>query len=368
MQLSVQGVTRAFAGQPVLRGVSMELAAGEIGCILGPSGCGKTTLLRLIAGFDTPDAGTITAGDTVLADGRHVIPAERRRIGMVFQDHALLPHLTVAGNAGFGLRHLPRDARGDRVREVLALVGLSGFANAYPHQLSGGQAQRVALARSLAPSPRLILLDEPFSNLDTELRERLSAEVRGILKTTGMTALMVTHDQLEAFAMADTVAVMAGGQFQQQDTPYNLYHRPANRFVASFVGEGVLLPGEQTADGSVITELGRLRGETIGSGARAVDVLLRPDDIVHDDDSSMTAVVERKAFRGAEILYTLRLDSGARVLALVPSHHNHALEQPIGIRMATDHVVVFARNDPQAGEATRLPPTPGRTTEPTTGL
>ncbi|MBB86938.1 MAG: ABC transporter ATP-binding protein [Xanthomonadales bacterium] len=344
MQLSLNTLSKRYADRTVLHGVSLQLDAGEIGCVLGPSGCGKTTLLRLIAGFDQPDTGAIRTGETILSSAETHVPAERRRIGMVFQDHALLPHLDVASNVAFGLRHLTRAERHQRVTAVLELVGLQGYETAYPHALSGGQAQRVALARSLAPEPKMILLDEPFSNLDTELRERLSQEVREILKRAGMTALMVTHDQLEAFAMADRIAVMSAGVLQQWDTPYNLYHRPANRFVARFVGEGVLLPGRADGDDGATTELGLLRGEWVGAPVSDVDVLLRPDDIEHDDASPQQAVVVRKAFRGAQILYTLQLDSGARVLSLVPSHHNHRIGEPIGIRVATDHVVVFPRN------------------------
>lgn len=344
MPLSLTAVHKRYGATPVLHDVTLELGAGEIGCVLGPSGCGKTTLLRLIAGFEQPDTGRISSGDHLLADGEQMMRPEQRRIGMVFQDHALLPHLSVAGNVGFGLRHLDKRSREQRIRWALELVGLAAYADAFPHALSGGQAQRVALARSLAPEPQMILLDEPFSNLDTELRERLSQEVREILKAAGMTALMVTHDQLEAFAVADRIAVMSAGQIQQWDTPYNLYHRPANRFVARFVGEGVLLPGRPVDSDGVDTELGRLRGERVGATSEEVDVLLRPDDIIHDDASPQQAIVRRKAFRGAQILYTLELPSGARILSLVPSHHNHQIGEPIGIRMATDHVVVFPRD------------------------
>jgi iron(III) transport system ATP-binding protein len=259
----------------------------------------------------------------------------------------------VAANIGFGLRPLPEADRAQRVREMLDLVGLANETAAFPHQLSGGQQQRVALARALAPRPRLLLLDEPFSNLDVELREKLSLEVRDILKHEAITALLVTHDQHEAFAMADVVGVMNAGVIQQWDNPYRLYHEPSNRFVANFVGQGVLLPGQALNEHQVEIELGVLAGrlptqcaeeaehcERCDKGCR-VEVLIRPDDIIHDDDSLLMAQVERKAFRGAEFLYTLKLPSGARVLALVPSHHNHALGEFIGIRLGVDHVVAF---------------------------
>lgn len=351
--LEVRALGHRFGDKPVLNGVGFCLQNGEIGCLLGPSGCGKTTVLRLIAGFEAPSEGEIfLAGERVSAPGQ-TTPPESRQIGMVFQDYALFPHLTVARNVGFGLRHLDPDARQARVAEMLATVGLSGRANAYPHELSGGQQQRVALARALAPRPRLMLLDEPFSNLDVELREKLALEVRDILKHEGITALLVTHDQHEAFAMADVIGVMHAGLIQQWDTPYRLYHTPKNRFVADFIGQGVFLPGTVRPNGQVAIELGELTGVeaaecdggsclAFGAGA-AVDVLIRPDDVQHDDASPILAEVERKAFRGAEFLYTLRLPSGTRVLAQVPSHHDHHIGEKIGIRLEVDHVIAFRR-------------------------
>ena len=344
MRLELQGVSKRYDDKQVLHDVNLTVADGELACLLGPSGCGKTTALRLLAGFEHLDAGSIHGGDRLLADAHTHVPPQQRNIGMVFQEHALLPHLTVAQNVALGLRSLDAASRDARVDETLSLVGLTAWRDRYPAQLSGGQSQRVALARSLAPRPKALLLDEPFSNLDVALKEHLLYEVRDILKQAGMTALLVTHDQFEAFALADKVGVLNAGSLQQWATPYDLYHRPANRFVAGFVGEGVLLPGTRDTDGRVKTELGLLRGEQVGTGATEVEVLLRPDDIVHDDASPLCATVVRKAFRGAQILYTLELASGAQVLSLVPSHHNHAMRESIGIRMATEHVVVFARH------------------------
>ncbi|MFC5302833.1 ABC transporter ATP-binding protein [Azospira restricta] len=348
--LELTDLQQRYGGHVVVNGVSFAVEAGSIACLLGPSGCGKTTLLRCIAGFEPVVAGEIRLeGRTVSRPGFSLAP-EKRRIGMVFQDYALFPHLTIAGNVAFGLGTLAEPARAARVEELLATVGLAGQGGKYPHELSGGQQQRVALARALAPKPELILLDEPFSNLDVDLRERLSHEVREILKREGMTAILVTHDQNEAFAMADEIGVMDGGRIQQWDTPYNLYHQPANRFVADFVGQGVFLPGEVISQHEVEVELGRLHSvlplecsEGCGTCGKpcGVEVLLRPDDIVHDDRSALQAEVVHKAFRGADILYTLRLASGMRVLSLVPSHHNHALGEKIGIRLDVDHVVAF---------------------------
>jgi iron(III) transport system ATP-binding protein len=333
----------------IVHGLSFSLQRGEIGCLLGPSGCGKTTVLRAIAGFESVTAGRITLGGRELSSGSYTAPPETRQVGVVFQDYALFPHLSVAGNVGFGLRRLDAAARRTRVAELLDLVGLAAQAGKYPHELSGGQQQRIALARALAPQPDLLLLDEPFSNLDVDLRERLALEVRDILKALGTTAVLVTHDQHEAFAIADQIGVMHGGVIVQWDDAYNLYHRPADRFVADFIGQGVFTPGTvDLPNQRVQIELGSLplwRGvDVCATGerdARRVDVLLRADDVIHDDASPLQAEVVRKAFRGAEFLYTLRLPSGQALLALVPSHHDHAIGEKIGIRLGADHVVTF---------------------------
>jgi iron(III) transport system ATP-binding protein len=354
--LIVEGVSKSFGAKAVLQGLSFSLEKGAIGCLLGPSGCGKTTALRAIAGFEEVSGGRIHLAGQVVSRPGSTLPPESRNIGMVFQDYALFPHLSVAHNVAFGLKGASKAQQEARVAELLALMGLNEYANAHPHQLSGGQQQRVALARALAPRPTLLLMDEPFSNLDVELRERLSLEVRDILKKNGTTALIVTHDQHEAFALADVVGVIQEGRIQQWDTPYNLYHQPANRFVADFVGQGVLLRGTVLNAHQVEIELGILEGTIPGecspAGCRRcsrdchVEVLLRPDDIVHDDGSALLAQVEHKAFRGADIIYTLRLPGGGRVLSLVPSHHNHAIGEKIGIRLDIDHVVAFRADNP----------------------
>jgi iron(III) transport system ATP-binding protein len=342
MWLTVEGIEQAYGDNKVLQDLSFRIPAGSIGCLLGPSGCGKTTALRCIAGFESVRKGRILVNGEVLSKPGFVVPPEKRGLGMVFQQYALFPHLDIAANVGFGLHELSSAERARRVAEVLETVGLGGRDNLYPDELSGGQQQRVALARALAPRPGLLLMDEPFSSLDTGMRVRLGSEIRDILKRQGITALLVTHDQAEAFAVADEIGVMREGQLEQWDSAYNLYHRPSNRFVAEFVGEGCFMPGHANADGTVQIELGRLTPtEPLKAGGDGVEVLLRPDDIVHDDDSTLTATVLRKAFRGAAILYTLGLPSGRRVLALVPSHHDHRIGERIGIRLEADHVVVF---------------------------
>jgi iron(III) transport system ATP-binding protein len=361
MFLSLESVavryTRSSLQRAAVEGVSLGITAGQIGVLIGPSGCGKTSLLRAVAGLERCAEGRVVMEGIALSDaaaGVHLAP-EQRRIGMVFQDYALFPHLSVAENIAFGIAALPRAQRQQRVQQMLDLVGLAHAAKRAPHQLSGGQQQRVALARALAPQPRLLLLDEPFSSLDIDLRERLAQEVRTILKDSGTTALLVTHDQLEAFAMGDVIGVMNQGRLEQWDDAYSLYHRPVSRFVAGFIGHGVFAPAQIVACASgpcVQTPLGELHDmagcplpEAFPRGE--CEVLLRADDIVHDDASPVRAMIERKAFRGSEFLYTLRLESGEQVLAHVPSHHDHQVGEWIGIRAEVDHVVTFARA-PQA--------------------
>jgi iron(III) transport system ATP-binding protein len=358
--LKIEGLVHRYADNPVLRDISLHLESGEIGCLLGPSGCGKTTALRLIAGFEPLQQGTICFDNDVISQAKNNkllsnTPPELRQVGMVFQDYALFPHLTVSENIAFGLAKKTASDRQKRVDEMLELINLQSLAASYPHQLSGGQQQRVALARALAPRPRLILMDEPFSNLDIELREKLSLEVRDILKHESITTLLVTHDQNEAFALADKIAVMNDGLIQQFDASYNLYHRPANRFVADFIGQGTLLEGVLVDACAVETGLGLLRtaepitldGQAFSGASsigKKVDLLIRPDDILHDDASTQTAEVLRKAFRGAEFIYTLKLENGMLLQVLVPSHHNHRIGERIGIRSEVDHLVAFTRN------------------------
>ena len=351
--LHVDNLSARYGNQVVLDQLSFRLEPGQIGCLLGPSGCGKTTALRCIAGFVRPDSGSIILDQEVLANTATWVEPEDRGVGLVFQDFALFPHLTVKENIGFGLQHMPKAQRARRVDQMLELADINVIAQRYAHELSGGQQQRVALARALAPSPRLILLDEPFSNLDPDLRERLALEVRQLLQLSHTTALLVTHDQHEAFAMADVIGVMQDGRLDQWADPYALYHRPASVAVADFVGRGVWIPGRLLEENNAYTiaiELGGLplidpsqiaAAKQAAAADGTLRVLLRPDDVIHDDESNIQAVVLRKAFRGAEFIYTLRLPSGSELLALVPSHHDHAIGEPIGIRFNADHVVTF---------------------------
>ena len=344
--LAINHVSQSYGARPVLNDISFRLRDGAIACLLGASGCGKTTALRCIAGFEPVAAGEIVIKGQVASRPGYVMPPELRRIGMVFQDYALFPHLTVARNIAFGLRGVDGATRTMRVNELLQIVGLEGAAHRYPQELSGGQQQRVALARALAPRPALMLLDEPFSNLDVEMRERLSIEVRDILKSQNTTTILVTHDQNEAFTFADEIGVMMDGAIAQWAPSYALYHEPANREIAEFIGRGVFLPGVVLDGNRIKLELGELpAGKPIKAAPGAtVDVLLRPDDILHDDASPLQARVLTKAFRGAEFIYTLELPGGGRVMSFVPSHHNHAIGEKIGIRLEMDHLVAFTRH------------------------
>jgi iron(III) transport system ATP-binding protein len=343
VRLEVKDLEVAYGDTAVVSKVSFRLESGAIGCLLGPSGCGKTTLLRAIAGFEPVRHGQIQIRGQQVSRPGWTLPPERRRIGMVFQDFALFPHLPVAKNIGFGLRGLSARDRQARVKELLELIGLTQAAQQYPHELSGGMQQRVALARAMAPRPEILLLDEPFSSMDAELREQLAREVRGMLKREAVTAILVTHDQLEAFAMADQIGVLNQGSLHQWDTGFGLYHKPADRFVADFIGQGRLLPGQVRDAQRIDTELGPILNEQphgLEPGTNA-EVLIRPDDLIYDDSSDGRATIVDRAFRGAEFLYTLQLNSGRSVLCLVPSHYRHAVGEQIGIRLQADHLVAF---------------------------
>lgn len=345
--LQVEAATKSYGNKKVCKDVTFSLNKGDIGCLLGPSGCGKTTLLRMIAGFEQLEGGLIKLDGTTVSSPSVNVAPEKRCIGMVFQDYALFPHLTISENVGFGLGKAVQDKKKARTENLLELVGLADEGRKYPHEISGGQQQRVALARALAPEPNLLLLDEPFSNLDALLRDRLTVEVRDILKKAGTTALLVTHNQHEAFAVADKIGVLFEGRMQQWDSAYDIYHKPTNLEVATFVGEGCLISGRVTAPDKVKCSLGILEGNLslpCDSGCK-VDVLVRPEDVLHVEDSPVQAKVLHKSFRGSNILYQLGLDSGEKCQALVSSHHNHSLGESIGITTEVDNLVVFPKQE-----------------------
>jgi iron(III) transport system ATP-binding protein len=342
--LQVQQVSVNYADKNIVSDIDFYLSAGEIGCLLGPSGCGKTTLLRAIAGFEPVVSGSISLhGEKVSCGRTHIVP-EKRNIGMVFQDFALFPHLTVEKNIAFGLRKLTKLSRQQRVEKLLTLTDLESYAKVYPHQLSGGQQQRVALARAMAPEPEILLLDEPFSSLDIELRETLAEEVRRILKQEKMTAILVTHDQMEAFAMADKIAVIQQGKLHQWGSAYQLYHQPETEFVAQFIGQGALL------DAQVITEnrLNTAFGEVLVNFTRSykkgqqVKLLVRPQFVrIVDCQQGVLATVIKKVFRGAEDVFTLRLKCGTELQCLMPGYNNYSPGDNVGLKLMLEDAVVI---------------------------
>lgn len=341
--LQINQVSVRYELDTVVERASLTLGDGQIGCILGPSGCGKSTLLRAVAGLEPLSHGSIAlAGNTLSSDSFTLTP-EKRKVGMVFQDFALFPHLTVAENIAFGITSWSKAEQEQRVTQLLSLVGLSGMEARYPHSLSGGQQQRIALARAMAPKPKVLLLDEPFSGLDASLREELVPEVRDILLKEQVSALLVTHDQMEAFAMADKIAVMNNGVIHQCDTAFTIYHEPKSRFVADFIGQGEFLRALVVDEYSVDSSLGRLSAkEPHGFVAnQSVEILVRPDDVLHDDDSQTMATIITKQFRGSHFLYQVMLPSKQLLYCFASSHHDHALGEPIGIKLDIDHLVMF---------------------------
>ena len=319
-------LSKRFHGAGGVAGLDLEVQKGEIVALLGPSGCGKTTTLRLIAGFESPDTGTITIDGRLVAGPGIFVPPEKRKVGMVFQDYALFPHLTVAQNVAFGL---PKGPRSDaRVRNVLSMVGLLLLHSRYPHQLSGGEQQRVALARALAPEPAILLLDEPFSNLDAKLRQQLREEVKEILEASGVTALFVTHDQEEAFYMAPRVAVMNQGNLEQVGTPEEIYYKPHTVFVAKFVGTADFL-AVSLKDGAPHTDAGPIPHDALTQVENGIEVMVRPDDVTFEPAADGQGRIISQRFQGTFTIYRILLDSGetVHVLNQVPRHY------PLGTRV-----------------------------------
>ena len=350
--LSLHQISKSFQPEvPVLCDISLQVAAGTMVCLLGPSGCGKTTLLRLIAGFEEPDAGEISLIKRLVSQPGLVVPPEQRHIGMVFQDYALFPHMTVGQNIRFGLFRWPAAWRRTRLAEMLRLVGLEDLAERYPHELSGGQQQRVALARALAPAPQLLLLDEPFSNLDVHLRQQLREEVQAILVQAGITTILVTHDQEEALSLANTLAVIDQGHLVQYAAPDEVVRQPRTRFVAQFIGLGHFLSGEirQTCIATELGEVPYTPDLALTGESRQVDLLVRPEHVQLCSHLHGTPVqVVHTSFRGTRKLYTLRLASGATFCALFPAEVVLHAGESVRVTWQPADLVVFPHQDTAA--------------------
>lgn len=335
--LVVAGIQKRFGSAVAVDGVDLVVGEHEVVCLVGPSGCGKSTVLRMVAGLVRPDRGEIRLGEQVLDAGSVSVAPERRGIGIVFQDHALFPNLTVGDNVAFGLMHLERPARRPRAASMLELVGLGRHVDRFPHELSGGERQRVALARALAPEPALLLLDEPFASLDHNLRVQVRAEVLRILRATGTPSVFVTHDQSEALALGDRVVVLRDGRVEQAGTPQEVFHAPVNRFVATFMGDADFLPAT-VDDGLVRTELGArpLPGK---SPVGPVELMLRPDDVTFEAAPGGAAVVEWQEFQGSSVLYGLRLASGVQLRARRSHSKGVAPGRPVDVSLSEHHEV-----------------------------
>lgn len=326
--LVLEQASKRFGRVAAVSALDLTLGDGEVLALVGPSGCGKSTALRLVAGLERPDAGEIRIAGATVAGRSRWQSAEQRRVSICFQDHALFPHLTVAGNVGFGLAGWPSARRRARVEEALEMVDLQTLARRYPHELSGGEQQRVALARALAPQPALLLLDEPFSNLDRHLREQVRGETFSVLRRTGTAALFVTHDPLEALAAGDRVAVMRGGRLAQVGPPEQVFHAPTDRFVATFLGDADFLPA-QTSGSRLLTEAGAVPAPPGLPDRHDLEVMVRPHEVTLRAGEDGTARVVDSQFQGGFVLHTVALDSGRTLRSLQP----HTAGFPVGTRL-----------------------------------
>lgn len=344
--LEFRSVSCAYdPSRPAIADISFTVREGEILCLLGPSGCGKTTILRAIAGFEPVRSGQIFLSDRLVSSSSETVPTEERRVGMVFQEYALFPHLRVADNIAFGLHHLSRAERSCRVQEMLRLTGLEGLERRYPHELSGGQQQRVALSRALVQNPVMLLLDEPFSNLDPDMASRMRQDLHALLRRTKTTTILVTHDHDEAFAMADRIAVLNGGEIEQLDAPELIYHLPATQFVADFVGQADFLTG-QIRQGVVQTELGEFPNTIGGEEGAHVLVMIRPDDIHLVPNKSAEPRIVARQFRGSENLYTVQLPSGQVVHSSEGSTSVYHEGTAVELHVSATHTVLFPVEQP----------------------
>ena len=341
-KLELQNVKITLDENIILNDINLSIQNGEIVSLMGSSASGKTSLIRSIAGYQNISSGSIKIDNSVVDNSNEFISVDKRNIGVIFQDLALFPHLTVRENICFGLFKDTEINQNSRALELENMLNIGLIKNRYPHQISGGQQQRVAIARAMAPKPTILLLDEPFSALDQELKDNLMIDIKKILKKEQTTAILITHDPKEAFTMSDKIAFLSDGKIAQYDTPYNLYHKPSSKEIANFFGITSFMKAKVKDANHVDTILGSIFGNTQDFKANEeVYVLIRPDDIIHDDDSTESAKVIDKVFYGSDFLYHLELKDRQRIYCYTPSHHNHSLNESIGIKPVIDHLMLF---------------------------
>ena len=342
LKLKINNISYSIKDNKILENLSLDILSGDIVSIIGPSAAGKTTLLRIIAGFDRVNSGCVMLNDNLVNDDRIFIEPHDRKIGIIFQDIALFPHLSCKDNILFGISNQNLDTQAQRLTYLLNLLGIDEVANKFPDEVSGGQQQRVAIARALAPKPEILLLDEPFSALDEELKDQLIKDLKKLLKNEKITSIIITHNIKESFQISDRVAYLSSKKVLQYDTPYDIYHRPKSREIAKFCGIGSFLEGTVIDANHIKTSLGTLFGDTSPFHKNdVVDVMVRPDDVIHDDHSTQSAKVIEKFFHGSDFLYKLELRDGQNILCFTPSHHNHSINEMIGIKAELDHLILF---------------------------
>ena len=341
-KLNLQSVKIALDSKVILDDVNLKIDTGEIVSLMGSSASGKTSLIRSIAGFHNISSGTIQIDGQVVDDSIRRSDVAMRNVGVIFQDLALFPHLTVRENICFGLNNIDSTQQQKRAKKLEDLLSIENITNRYPNQISGGQQQRVAIARAIAPKPNLLLLDEPFSALDYELKDNLMSDIMKLIKSENITAILITHSAEEAFKMSDKIAFISNNTITQFANPYDIYHRPVSKEIANFFGISSYIKAKITDSSHINCILGDFVGmvDQYNKDAK-VDLLIRPDDIIHDDDSLFSAKVTEKTFRGSDFLYELELKDGQKIFCFAPSHHNHQVNEVIGIKLDLDHLVIF---------------------------
>ena len=343
MKLEIEDVSLSIEGNLILDNLSLNIDEHEIISLIGPSASGKSSLLRIIAGFENISSGKVKLNGLIVDDRSTIVQPQNRNVGIIFQDLALFPHLSCKDNILFGITNYSADHKRQRLDRLCNLLDITSIKDKFPHEISGGQQQRIAIARALAPGPEILLLDEPFSALDEELKETLIHDVKNLLKEEKITTIVITHNIKEAFQLSDKIAFLDNKKIIQFDTAYNLYHKPYTKEIANFCGIGSFIKGTVIDSNHVSTILGDLFGDTskykVGSN---VSVMIRPDDIIHDDNSSQSAKVLEKIFFGSDFLYKLELSEGEKIFCYTPSHHNHAINEVIGIKPVIDHLILFS--------------------------